>query len=155
MEPSVVRLAGEARLKSTIPLLITKLIEDGELLNEECAQSLTQIGTPAVLEAIAEAYPNAPCHFRLYATQPLEYICSDLAVEKCLHLLRQEKDQQIRLDLAHALLSQLSEEGIEETTRWAKTQHGESGTAELFGGNLHLYGGAVSRIRRVVGNREG
>ena len=117
MEPLVVRLAGEARLKSTIPLLITKLIEDGELLNEECAQSLTQIGTLAVLEAIAEAYPNAPRHFRLYATQPLEYIRSDLAVEKCLHLLRQENDQQIRLDLAHALLSQLSQEGIEEARK--------------------------------------
>ena len=117
MEPLVVGLAGEARLESTVPLLITKLIEDGESLNEECAQSLTQIGTPSVLESVAEAYANAPRHFRLYATQPLEFIRTDLAVEKCLHLLRQEKDQHIRLDLAHALLSQLSQEGIEEARK--------------------------------------
>ena len=117
MEPLVVRLAGEARLESTIPLLITKLIEDSSFLNEECGQSLTQIGTPTVLEAGAEAYPNPPRHFRLYATQPLEYIRTDLAVEKCLHLLRHEKDPQIRLDLAHALLSQLSQEGIEEARK--------------------------------------
>ena len=117
MEPLVVQLAGETRLESTIPLLITKLIDDGEWLNVECAQSLTQIGTPAVLEAVADAYSNAPRHFRLYATQPLEFIRTDLAVEKCLLLLRQEKDQQIRLDLAHALLSQFSQEGIEEARK--------------------------------------
>lgn len=62
MEPLVVRLAGEARLKSTIPLSITKLIEDGKLLNEECAQSLTQIGTPAMLEAITSRPVCSSCN---------------------------------------------------------------------------------------------
>ena len=115
MEPLVVRLAGQAQLDSTIPLLIAKLLEDGgDLLNEECAEALTRIGTPAVLEAVAEAYPTAPRHFRIYATGPLEYIRSDLAVEKCLHLLRQEKDEGIQRNLAYALLSQFAQEGIEE-----------------------------------------
>ena len=82
MEPLVVRLAGQAHLDSTIPLLIAKLLEDGgDLLNEECAEALTRIGTPAVLDAVAEAFPRAEHHFRLYATEPLEYIHSDLAVE--------------------------------------------------------------------------
>ena len=91
MEPLVVRLAGQAHLDSTVPLLVTKLLEDGgDVLNEECAEALTRIGTPAVLHAVAEAFPGAGDHFRLYATEPLEHIHSDLAVETCLHLLGQE-----------------------------------------------------------------
>jgi hypothetical protein len=118
MELLAVRLAGQVGLESAIPLVIAKLLEDGgDLLNEECAQALTAIGTPAVLEAVAEAYPTAPNHFRLYATGPLEHVCSDLAVEKCLYLLRQEKDEGIQRNLAYALLSQFAHEGIEEARR--------------------------------------
>lgn len=116
MEPLAVRLAGQAHLHSTIPLLIAKLLEDGgDLLNEECGEALTRMGTPAVLEAVAEAYPTAGHHFRAYATMPLEYVRSDLAVEKCLHLLRKEKEEDIQRNLAHVLLSQFAQEGIEET----------------------------------------
>jgi hypothetical protein len=72
MEPLAVRLAGQARLISTLPLLIEKLITDGgDILNEECATSLRRIGTPAVLQAVAEVYPDAPRHFRCYAIEPL------------------------------------------------------------------------------------
>ncbi len=118
MVPLVVRLAGEAHLDSTVSLLVTKLVGDGgDLLNEECARALTRIGTSVVLEAVAEAYPNAPHHFRLYATEPLEYIHSDLAVEKCLHLLRQETEKGIRVNLAIALLSHFAQEGIEEARK--------------------------------------
>jgi SEC-C motif len=118
MELLVVRLAGEAHLDSTVPLIIAKLVGDGgDLLNERCAEALTRIGTSAVLEAVAEAYTHAPRHFRLYATDPLENIHSDLAVEKCLHLLRLEKENLIRLNLAHALLSQFAPEGIEEARK--------------------------------------
>jgi len=118
MEPLAVRLAGEAQLDSTVPLLVAKLVEDGDdLLNEECAEALTRIGTSAVLEAVAAAYSAAPHHFRLYAIEPLEYIHTDFAVEKCLQLLRQEKDEGIRVNLAHALLSHFASEGIEETRK--------------------------------------
>lgn len=118
MEPLVVRLAGEAQLESTVSLLVTKLVEDGgDLLNEECAGALTRIGTPAMLEAVADAFPAAPHHFRRYATEPLEYIHSDLAVNKCLQLLRQEKDEDIRVTLAYALLSHFAPEGIEESRK--------------------------------------
>ena len=118
MESLVVRLAGQAHLGSTLPLLVTKLLEDGgDVLNEECSEALTRIGTPAVLHAIAQAYPMAGHHFRLYATEPLERIHSDLAVETCLHLLGQEQDEMIRGNLAHALLSQFAPEGIEAARR--------------------------------------
>jgi SEC-C motif len=116
MEPLVVRLAGQAHLESTIPLIINKLSEDGgDILNEECAQALTRIGTPAVLHAVAEAFPDANSHFRLYATGPLENIHSDLAVETGLRLLGQERDEMIQGSLAHALLYQFATEGIEAT----------------------------------------
>lgn len=114
LEPLAVRLAGQAHLDSTVPLLITKLREDGgDILNSDCAEALTRIGTPAVLHAVAEAYPGAGHHFRLYVTGPLEHIHSDLAVEKCLHLLGEEKEDGIRLHLAHALLCHFAQDGIE------------------------------------------
>jgi DNA-binding Lrp family transcriptional regulator len=114
LEPLVVRLAGQAQLESTIPLIVAKLLDDGgDLLNEECADALTRIGTPAVLHAVAEAFPAAEQHFRIYATNPLEHIHSDLAVEITLKLLEKEKDQVIRCHLADSLLFQLAKEGIE------------------------------------------
>lgn len=114
LEPLVVRLAGQAYLESAIPLIVAKLLEDGgDLLNEECGEALTRIGTPAMLHAVAEAYPEAPSHFRLYATSPLEYIHSDLTVQKCLLLLPQEKEWDLKQNLAHSLLSHFPQEGIE------------------------------------------
>ena len=118
MEPLVVRLAGQAHLDATIPLIINKLLEDGgDILNEECAEALTRIGTPAVLHAVAETFPRAEHHFRLFATEPLEYIRSDLAVETCLRLIGQERDEMIQVNLAQALLSQFALEGIEAARR--------------------------------------
>ena len=95
-------------------MIVGKLLEDGGgLLNEECAEALTRIGTSDVLNAVAEAFPRAEHYFRLYATNPLEHIHSDLAVEKCLHLLGQEKEDDIRQNLAHALLCHFAYDGIE------------------------------------------
>jgi hypothetical protein len=114
LEPLAVRLAGQAHLNAAIPLIVAKLKEDGgDILNQECAEALTRIGTPAALHVIAEAFPTAEQHFRIYASSPLEHIHSDLAVETCLQLLAQEKDHGIRRELAHALLCQFAQEGIE------------------------------------------
>ena len=113
LEPLAVRLAGQAELESTVPLLIAKLFEDDIFLGAACLRALTQIGTPAVLRAVAEAYPDAPHYFRLYASGPLEYIHTDLAVEKCLLLLPQEKEADLKRNLAHSLLSHFPQEGIE------------------------------------------
>jgi hypothetical protein len=118
LEPLVVQLAGQAHLDSAIPLIVSKLLdEDDDLLDEACAEALIAIGTPAVLEAVAEAFPTAQRSFRLFATGPLEQIHCDLAVEKCLHLFEQEKDGTIRRILAEALLSQFAFEGIETARR--------------------------------------
>jgi hypothetical protein len=118
LEPLAVRLAGQAHLDTTIPLIVTKLLEDGgDILNQECAEALTRIGTPAVLEAVAEAFPKAEQHFRIYASGPLENIHSDLAVEKCVQLLAQENDHGIRRELAYALLCHFAPEGVEAARR--------------------------------------
>ncbi|HEY7326991.1 MAG TPA: SEC-C metal-binding domain-containing protein [Gemmataceae bacterium] len=118
LEPLAVRLAGQAHLDTTIPLIVGKLLEDGgDILNQECAEALTRIGTPAVLEAVAEAFPTAEQHFRIYASGALENIHSDLAVEKCVQLLAQEKDHGIRRELVHALLCQFAPEGVEAARR--------------------------------------
>jgi hypothetical protein len=114
LEPLAVRLAGQAHLDTTIPLIVAKLLEDGgDILNQECAEALTRIGTPAVLEAVAEAFPKAEQHFRIYASGPLENIHSDRAVEKCVQLLAREEDHGIRRELAHALLCHFAPEGVE------------------------------------------
>ena len=116
LEPLMVRLAGEIQLDSVVPMLVAKLVEDGgDLLNEECARALSRIGSPTVIRAVAEIYAESPHHFRLYAISPLENIHSDLAVETCLNLLRREKDTDIRVNLAFALLSHFSLKGIGET----------------------------------------
>jgi SEC-C motif len=118
LEPLAVRLAGQAHLDATIPLIVAKLMEDGgDILNQECAEALTRIGSPAVLEAVAEAFPRAEQHFRIYASGPLENIHSDLAVEKCVQLLAQEKDHGIRRELAHALLCHFTPEGVDAARR--------------------------------------
>jgi hypothetical protein len=114
LEPLVVRLAGQIRLESAIPQIVAKLLEDGgDLLNGECGEALTRIGTPAVLHAVGEAFPTAEQHFRIYATNPLEHIHSGLAVETCLKLVAQEKDGVIQRQLAESLLHQFAQEGIE------------------------------------------
>ncbi len=114
LEPLVVRLAGLTHLESTIPLIVGKLLEDAsDLLNEECAEALTRIGTPAVLNAIAEEFPASEQHFFIYAMNPLEHIQSDMAVEIILKLIEQEKDELIRGKLAESLLRQFAHEGIE------------------------------------------
>lgn len=114
MEPLVVRLAGLIHLESAIPAIVNKLLDDGgDLLNTECADSLAEIGTDAVLHAVAGAFPTSEQHFRIYATNPLEHIHSDLAVEICLKLYGLEKDRMTQRLLAETLLRQFAHEGID------------------------------------------
>ena len=70
-----------------------------------------------MLHAVAEAFPAAEDHSRIYANKPLETIHSDLAVETCLHLLAEEKDERIQMQLALAVLAHFAEEGVEVARR--------------------------------------
>lgn len=133
LEPLVVRLAGLARLESTIPAIIDHLEGDlGDFDNEEAADALARIGTPAVLRAVAEAFPEAEQHFRLYAGKPLETIHSDLAVETCLRLLEGEDDEDIRLRLADAALAHFADEAIEPARRLLLGREIDFGNRDLL-----------------------
>ena len=59
LEPLTVRLAGDMRLLAAIPLLVQKLHEDGDLLNQECERALWKIGTDAVVEAVSADYAKS------------------------------------------------------------------------------------------------
>lgn len=116
LEPLVVSLAGQVRLESTVPILVGKLLEDrDDLLNDECVEALVRIGTPAVLHAIAEAYPSSEPEWRMHPINCLRRIRSDLAVEIIRELYGQEADEFIRMDLAEALMRQFDLDGIEVT----------------------------------------
>jgi len=114
LEPLVVSLAGQVRLESTVPILVGKLRENtDDLLNDECVEALVRIGTPAVLHAIAEAYPRSEPEWRMYPIHCLRNIRSELAVEIIRELYGQEADEFIRMELAEALLRQFELDGID------------------------------------------
>jgi hypothetical protein len=74
---------------------------------------LTRIGTAEVVRQVAEAYPQGPEHFRHYATSVFGDIHSDLAVSTGLELLGLERDPDIRIWMAIALLDQFSSEAVD------------------------------------------
>lgn len=113
MEPLMVYMAGEMRYEPAVPLIIGKLHEDGEVLNEECMYALTKIGSDSVIRSIGEAFSTAGWSFRLFASSVLGRVHSDLAVETCGKLLETEEDYEIRTYLAVSLAAQFSTEGNE------------------------------------------
>ncbi len=117
MEPLAVRLAGELRHEPAIPLVVTKLHEDADVLSEQCQYALVRIGTDAVVRAVREAYPAAEWHFRLYANGVFSGIHTDLAVRVGIELLETEEDLDLQNFLAQALVEQFSTEGNEAAYR--------------------------------------
>jgi hypothetical protein len=113
MEIFLVMLAGEMRLERAVPLIVKKLHEVEELLSDECVTALGKIGTDAAAAVVTEGWPEAVWDYRLYAVSALERIHADTTVRKCLELLPQEKDIEIRTGMADALLTQFADEGIE------------------------------------------
>ncbi|MCU1295713.1 MAG: preprotein translocase subunit SecA [Bryobacterales bacterium] len=117
LEPLIVRLAGELRHEPAVPLIVKKLHEDGDVLNEQCQYALVKIGTDAVIQAVGDAYPAAEWHFRLYASGVLGGVHSDLAVRVGTGLLKSEPDLDLQVWLAQALVDQLSTEGNDAACR--------------------------------------
>jgi hypothetical protein len=113
MQPLAARLAGEMRLEAAASLLVGKLHEDYDWLDEECQRALVKIGTDSVVEAIADTFPVAPWHFRLYAAGSLAGIHSNRSVIRCLDLLREEDDGDLQVELGRALLSHFAFDAVE------------------------------------------
>jgi len=108
-----IRLAGEMRLKATVPALIDLLKQDDEWFNEECQRALTKIGGDDMVRLLSHEFPNAEWHFRLYGANVLEHSHSELAVAKCLDLFEPEEDETIKIQLGQALMAQFATEAIE------------------------------------------
>jgi len=84
----------------------------GSAIEGECLEALSRIGSPAVVRAIAEAFPTASFDARIDATLVLENIHSDLSEELCLRLFQEHDDADIRLVLVDGLLKQFSRDSI-------------------------------------------
>jgi len=102
LESLTVRMAGEMRLESAVPLIVKKLHEHDDLLHEEGERALWKIGTDDVVEAVGADYVQADWSYRLFANSVLECIHSDLTVAKCLELLPNEEDTDLRVWLGQA-----------------------------------------------------
>jgi hypothetical protein len=126
LEIFLVQMAGSMRFEPAIPLIITKFLVDGDVLNEECDKALTKIGTDAVVRAVRDKYPQAPHHFRLYSSGIFGDIHSDLAVSAGLELLALELDLVMRMWLANALVDQFSTEAIEAARTVLLEDHPDS-----------------------------
>ena len=145
LEIFLVELSGEMRLERAIPLIVKKLHLCGEVLSEECVEALGKIGTDAAVEAVTEGWLEAEWDYRLYATSALEKIHSDTTVRKCLELLPQDKDLDIRTKLADALLGQFADEAIEPVREMVQQRDYDPVSVDLIS---HLV--AVSTILGVT-----
>ena len=126
LENFLVQMAGSMRFEPAIPLIITKFLVDGDVLNEEADKALTKIGTDAVVRAVHDKYPQGPNHFRLYSAGIFGDIHSDLAVSAGLELLSLELDLDLRIWLANALVDQFSTEAIEAARTVLLEDHPDS-----------------------------
>jgi hypothetical protein len=133
LEIFLVELAGEMRLGHAVPLVVKKLHECGEILSEECVEALGKIGTDAAAEAVVEGWLQSEWDYRVYAAGALEAMHSDTTVRKCLELLPQDHDLDIRTKLADALLGQFADEGVEPVREMVLRRTYDETTSDLMG----------------------
>ena len=131
IDPLVAKLAGVMQLESAVPRLVDRLYADNLNVHDEAITALIRINTDAVVRAIAAEWDRADMGCRIGATDVLEHIHSELCAERCLLFLTGEKNLDIRLSLAHAVLSQLVEEGV-EPVRQLVLGHDEDLTPDGF-----------------------
>jgi len=132
LEIFLVMLAGEMRLGRAIPLVVKKLHACGEILSEQCVEALGKIGTDAAAEAVAEGWLESVWDYRLYAASALGKIHADSTVRKCLELLPQDKDLDIRTRLADALLAQIADDGVEPARQMVEAQAYDAASRDLL-----------------------
>src|SRR4051812_31817851 len=87
LESFLVDLAGRRRLAEAVPVLVDKFHSDADYLSERTMDALARIGDPEAVRLIRRAFPDAPFHFRLYATDVLGRIKHHESEEVLLELL--------------------------------------------------------------------
>lgn len=113
LKPLMINLTGAMQIESAIPVLIKYLPDNNVSLSDESTTALIKINTDAVVWAIADKWWDADTNFRGAASDVLEHIHTDFCAERCLKFFSAEEHPETRLSLAHAVLSQFIEEGVE------------------------------------------
>lgn len=131
LEPRLVELAGHMRLEAAIPLLLDRIDDDNEAVQEEVGTALARIGGDAVIEAVAERWDGTDDDGRLVLVQPLESIHSDAALSAGLTLLLRARGEELRAALAHCVLAQFATEAIEAVWRMLVVL-GEAGVPDYW-----------------------
>jgi hypothetical protein len=130
-QPLMARLAGEIRFQEAVPVLLSKLDLDDDVLKGECQRALVKIGTDAVLRGIRNEYRGGDWSLRLALTEPLSHIHSDLAVEVGLELLAVEQAADLRTFLGIGLARQFSTEATEAVRQLVLIDDYDEAVADL------------------------
>lgn len=91
LEIFLVDLAGERRVRETVPILVEKYRIDTSYLLERCSNALAKIGDPEAVRLIGEAFPNETWHYRNYTSSLLPRIKHPHAEQTIIQLLNSEK----------------------------------------------------------------
>jgi hypothetical protein len=142
LEPEIIRLAGQMRLESTIPIMIGHLHSDEDSLIDAAETALIKIGTDAVVEAIADDWWDAGDDFRGVAADVLVEIHSDLCVKNCLDFLDFEDELETAVSLGHSVLSHFAFEAIEPVQEFFMIEE-DDWSADHFDLLYHLVASAT------------
>jgi hypothetical protein len=113
----VIDLAGKRRLSELVVPLVELLHEDNDLILEDSPIALARIGDVEAVRLIRRDFPNAPEHFRLFASSVLGWVRHAEAESAILEVLEGEKDDSNRIWLCSALCDQISERCLEVVGR--------------------------------------
>ncbi len=97
--------------------LLDYLEVDDDWLREEAEQSITALATPELIDKIRRRYPRESWDFRLWSSAVLAGFKHQVSESVALSLLKSERDEDLRAELARALCSLLSMKGIPEVKR--------------------------------------
>ena len=117
-----VQLAGLIQHEEVVPILLAKMEQDVQWLDEEIAQTLVKIGGEKTVAAIADVYADSPWYMRYYLAGCLEHLHSENLTETLLQLYPVEEELAITQRLVGAMISQFSVELIEPAKVWLQKQ---------------------------------
>jgi hypothetical protein len=114
--PELLRIAGKMKLRSVIPNLFSTLAtaeDDDDAVFEACEFALTDIAVDRVIDTIALSWRMSSWNVRLVCSCILKAIRSDSSCRWGLRLLEEERDPELRVHLASAILDQFQTDGFE------------------------------------------
>jgi hypothetical protein len=126
LEVFLVDLAGRRRVREAVPALVDKFRIDTDYLLERAADALARIGDPEASRLIRRAFPEAPFHYRIYASGVLGRIKDPESEAATLALLESEPDEAIRMWLCLSLCELFSERSLDVVRREIASGEGET-----------------------------